>query len=56
MWSVFPESLLAYEDWKQWTKDNGSRAGSPFHPNSQEEFDLLSKQAWTHLVMQIVKV
>lgn len=56
MWSVFPESLLAYADWKQWTRDNSGRAGSHFHPNSEEEFEVFSKQAWTHLLMQIVKV
>ena len=56
LWSVVPELLLDYQDYQQWLKDGGRVAGSAFHPESEEEFLEASKQAWTHLLMQIIKV
>ncbi len=52
-----PEALLDWCDYCQWLSDVGSRGGSVgFQPDSEEEFNELSIQAWTHLLMQIVKV
>lgn len=57
LWSVVPEALLDWCDYCQWLNDVGSRGGSVgFQPGGEEEFNELSIQAWTHLLMQIVKV
>ena len=56
LWSVVPELLLDYQDYQQWLKDGGVVTGSAFHPESEEEFLEASRQAWTHLLMQIIKV
>ena len=56
-WTVVPESLLDYQDWQQWVRDGGGGApGDAFQPGSEDEFGELSHQAWTHLLMQIIKV
>ena len=44
------------QDYQQWLKDGGGVAGSAFYPESEEEFLEASRQAWTHLLMQIIKV
>ncbi len=51
---MVPESLLAYQDWQQWSGQGSSP--SLLQPESEEEFEELSKQAWTHVLMQIIKV
>ena len=56
LWSLVPESLLDYQDYQQWVCDGGGVAGSVFHPGSEEEFLEASRLAWTHLLMQIIKV
>lgn len=56
LWSVVPEALLDYQDYQQWLSDVGGRGSIGFCPENEEEFSELSSQAWTHLLMQIVKV
>ena len=58
LWCIVPEALLDYQDFHHWvhSQDVETLKGSIFNPQSQEEFDDLSKQAWTHLLMQIIKV
>lgn len=52
---MLPEALLDYKDFSQWRKDNDG-AGSVLYPSSREEFEVWSRQAWTHLLMQVIKV
>ena len=52
---MLPEALLDHNDFTQWRKDN-DRAGSVLYPSSREEFEAWSGQAWTHLLMQVIKV
>ena len=55
LWCVLSEALLDYEDFIQWKRDN-DKAGSVLYPSSREEFEVWSGQAWTHLLMQVIKV
>ena len=56
LWSVVPEALLDWCDYRQWLSDVGGKGSVGFQPGGEEEFNDLSNQAWTHLLMQIVKV
>lgn len=58
LWCIVPEALLDYQDFQHWahSQDIETLKGSIFNPQSQEEFGDLSKQAWTHLLIQIIKV
>ena len=52
LWSLKPEALLDYKDFLMWCSENTST-----YSNLPEEFfDIISKQSWTHLLMQIIKV
>lgn len=51
-----PEALLDYHDYCHWLMDVGGKGSVGFSPEGEDEFNDLSKQAWTHLLMQIVKV
>lgn len=53
MWIVVPEALLDYHDYQQWVQDV---AMNSFNPQNEVQFNILSQQAWTHLLMQIIKV
>ena len=55
LWGMLPESLLDYQDFLQWRRDNDTE-GSVLYPTSKAEFDEWSQQTWTHLTMQIIKV
>ena len=56
MWYVAPETLLDYQDYQQWIQDIAMNRNINFDPQNEEEFNDLSQQAWTHLLMQIIKV
>ena len=51
-----PEALLDYQDYQQWVSDVGGVVSPGFCPENEEEFSELSSQAWTHLLMQTIKV
>ena len=55
---MVPESLLDYKDFNQWIlcEDTKSIRNASFSPQDKKEFDVLSNQAWIHLLMQIIKV
>ena len=55
LWSVLPEALLHQADYQLWEAEVGHTADG-FRPLGNEEFNELSQQAWTHLLMQVVKV
>lgn len=56
LWCLTPDSLLDYKDYQQWLLDC-SPSPSPLPPaTSQEEFQERSTQAWTYLLLLIVKV
>ena len=52
MWSLKPEAFLDYKDFLMWCSENSST----YSNLPQEYFDIISKQSWTHLLMQIIKV
>lgn len=56
LWCVIPEALLDHQDFLVMDEGIGTNRNASFNPQSPEEFDCLSKQAWTHLLMQIIKV
>ena len=56
MWFVVPESLLDYRDYQQWVQDVAMNKNISFNPQNEVQFNVLSQQAWTHLLMQIIKV
>ena len=56
MWNVVPEALLDYQSYLQWTRDITGSTPAHFVPENEGEFDEMSKQAWTHVLMQIIKV
>ena len=58
LWCVVPESLLDYKDYMRWVlcEDTESIRNASFNPQSRKQFDVLSRQAWAHLLMQIIKV
>ena len=56
LWSLTADSLLDYRDYRQWLLD-ARPSSSPLPPTSTEdEFQERSRQAWTYLLLQIVKV
>ena len=58
LWSLSAESLLDYRDYQQWLLDAPPPSSSSSLPpvTTQEEFQERSGQAWTYLLLQIVKV
>ena len=56
MWFVVPEALLDYHDYQQWIQDIAMNRNISFNPQNEVQFNILSQQAWTHLLMQIIKV
>ena len=57
LWSLSAESLLDYRDYQQWLLDAPPPSSSSLPPvTTQEEFQERSGQAWTYLLLQIVKV
>lgn len=56
MWIVVPEALLDYHDYQQWVQDVAMNRNIGFNPQNEVQFNILSQQAWTHLLMQIIKV
>ncbi len=56
MWFVVPEALFDYHDYQQWIQDVAMDRNISFNPQNEVQFNILSQQAWTHLLMQIIKV
>lgn len=56
MWFVVPEALLDYHDYQQWIQDVALNRNISFNPQNEVQFNVLSQQAWAHLLMQIIKV
>ena len=56
MWFVVPEALLDYHDYQQWVQDIAMNRNISLNPQNEVQFNFLSQQAWTHLLMQIIKV
>ena len=58
MWCVKPETLLDYQDFCQWLHYQAIKCGpnGSINPQSCEEFEKVSQQAWTYLLMQTIKV
>lgn len=56
MWNVKPELLLDYQSYQQWIRDVDMSDRTCSNPESEKDFSEMSEQAWTHILMQIVKV
>lgn len=52
LWSLKPETFLDYKDFLMWC----SESTSTYSNLPEGYFNVISKQSWTHLLMQIVKV
>ena len=51
--SVIPEALLDYRDYIQWA----SKLGNIYTcPKDEEQFNVMSDEAWTCVLMQVIKV
>lgn len=50
---VVPETLLDYRDYMQWISKVGNKH---LEFKDEEQFNCMSNQAWTCVIMQIVKV
>ena len=57
LWCLALDSLLDYRDYQQWLLDTRASSCSSLPPAaSEEEFQERSRQAWTYLLLQVIKV
>ena len=56
LWSLTPDSLLDYRDYQQWLLDSHPSLSLLPPARTEEEFQERSGQAWTYLLLQIMKV
>lgn len=53
---VVPEALLDYHDYVEWVSKVGNKYSDFTYLKDEEQFNCMSNQAWTSVLMQIVKV
>lgn len=53
---MVPEALLDYQDYMQWASEVGNKSSDFTCPKDEEQFNIVSDEAWTCVLMQVIKV